>query len=220
MIYKISTKLFMSAIASSILVLPSEFALAQTQPTRKADVTTFHCIRQGNGYATVARRGSRQTGAMITWNSTAFGPKFTPQKRCELVSQRLTKAVTSSGGRLSTLKLTHGIIGSNPVVCYINSTRGECNSNNLILTLNQSERGQEEQILNEFKKFSVGATSTALTREIEDGKTIVRLGVQIDKAFETDNATEPATPDASVTQTQEAAPSSTPSNQPSKDNGI
>ena len=31
MIYKISTLLFMSAIASSILVLPSEFALAQTQ---------------------------------------------------------------------------------------------------------------------------------------------------------------------------------------------
>ncbi|MHC5731056.1 MAG: COP23 domain-containing protein, partial [Nostoc sp.] len=78
--------------------------LAQTQPTRKADITTFQCIRQGTGYATVARRGSRQTGAMITWNSTAFGPKFTPQKRCELVSQRLSKAVISSGGKLSTLK--------------------------------------------------------------------------------------------------------------------
>ncbi len=219
MIYKISTLLFMSAIASSILVLPSEFGLAQTQPTRKADVTTFHCIRQGNGYATVARRGSRQTGAMITWNSTAFGPKFTPQKRCELVSQRLSKAVTSSGGRLSQLKITNGIIGSNPVVCYINSTREVCNSNNLILTLNQSERGQEEQILNEFKKFSVGATSTPLSREA-DGRTIVRLGVQIDKAFETDNATEPATPDASVTQSQETVPLSTPSNQPSKNNGI
>lgn len=201
MIYKISTLLFMSAIASSILVLPSEFGLAQTQPTR----TTFHCIRQGNGYATVARRGSRQTGAMITWNSTAFGPKFTPQKRCQLVSQRLSKAVTSSGGRLSTLKLTHGIINSNPVVCYIKIRAEECNSNNLILTLNQSERGQEEQILNEFKKFSVGATSTSLSRG-KNGNTIVNIGVQIHKAFETENATEPATPDASVTQTQEVAP--------------
>ncbi|MEH2381783.1 MAG: COP23 domain-containing protein [Nostoc sp.] len=219
MIYKISTKLLMSAIVSSIFVLPSEFGLAQTQPTRKADVTTFHCIRQGKGFATVARRGSRQTGAMITWNSTAFGPKFTPQKRCELVSQRLSKAVISSGGKLSTLKLTHGIVGSNPVVCYINSTREVCNPNNLILTLNQSERGQEEQVLNEFKKFSVGATSTPLSREA-DGRTIIRLGVQIDKAFETDNATEPATPDASVAPTQEPTPLSTPSNQPLKNNGI
>jgi hypothetical protein len=198
---KFSITLLMTALTiSSTLVLTSEVGFSQPRPAAKSNPTTFGCVRQGNGYATVARRGSRQTGAMITWNSNAFGPQYTPEKRCKAVGDRLTKAVAASGGRLSSLKITNGVIGSNSVICYINSTR-ECNSNNLILTLNQSDSGQEAEIMKQLASFSVNGTSPPLIRDA--GRTIIRLGLQIDKALEV-NSTTGSSP-------QQLAPTTTPS---------
>jgi Circadian oscillating protein COP23 len=208
---KFSATLLMTALTiSSSLVLTSEVGFSQPRPTAKSNATTFACVRQGAGYATVARRGSRQTGAMITWNSNAFGPQYTPEKRCKAVGDRLTKAVAASGGRLSSLKITNGVIGSSSVICYINSTRELCNSNNLILTLNQSDSGQEAEIMKQLASFSVNGTGTPLTRAA-DGRTIVRLGVQIDKALEA-NSTTGSSP-------QQLAPTPTPTT-PSTNKGI
>jgi Circadian oscillating protein COP23 len=195
-------RLFASVLSiASILAITSEQGFSQTRTTEK---TTFHCIRNGTAYATVARRGNAQTGAMITWNDTSFGSKFTPKERCAIVGQRFNKALGKSGYSLSLLKLTHGVLRSNPVVCYIGNTTEKCNDNNLILTLNKSELGQERQIIEQLKNFSVSGTGTPLTRGRND-TTIAEFGKQINRAFKS-GATQPATPDLDVTVSESTTP--------------
>ncbi|OKH50482.1 hypothetical protein NIES2101_19315 [Calothrix sp. HK-06] len=181
--------------------MSSEQAFSQTRTAQK---TTFHCIRNGNGYATVARRGNAQTGAMITWNDTSFGSRFTPKDRCAIVGQRFNKALSKSSYSLSLLKLTHGIIRSNPVICYIGSTTEKCNDNNLILTLNKSELGQERRIIDQLKNFSVNGTGTPLLRSAEN-RSIARFGKQVDDAFKS-GATQAATPELDVTVPESTTP--------------
>jgi hypothetical protein len=207
------TRLFAVALATSSVLAMSQQVFSQ-MPTSKAQNTTFHCIRNGSGYATVARRGNDQTGAIITWNDTSFGSKFTPKERCKIVGKRFNKAVSESGYSLGLLKLTHGILRSNPVICYIGNTRETCNDKNLILTLNPSEKGQERLIIDQLKQFSVKGTGTPVRRSA-DNRTIAGLGKQINEAFKSGNA-QKATPELDVTDSDSTTsrPVSTPISKP------
>lgn len=69
--------------------------LGQTTPSLS---TTFNCIRSGDNFATVARRGKRTTQPMILWE-TKLG-LWDAWERCRVVSQRLSDAVAESGGAL------------------------------------------------------------------------------------------------------------------------
>jgi hypothetical protein len=207
------TILFAVAVAVSSVLAMSEQGFSQSQRNRNTEKTTFHCIRNGSGYATIARRGDAQTGAMITWNDTSFGSKFTPIVRCKEVGKRLNGAIAKSGYSLSTLKLTHGILRSNPVICYANSSLKKCDDRNLILTLNQSERGKEQEIINQLKNFSVDGTGTPVSRGV-DNRAIAEFGLQIDKAFSS-GKTQRATPELDVPDTESTTPQlSTPASQP------
>lgn len=199
------TRLFASVLAiASVLAMTSEQGFSQTQPTRTSARTTFHCIRSGSGYATVARREGQQTGAMITWNDTSFGSRFTPKERCAIVGQRFNNALSKSGYSLGLLKLTHGVLRSNPVICYIGNSTEKCNDKNLILTLNKSELGQEKQIIEQLKNFSVNGTGTPVRRS-GDNRAIAGFGQQIDNAFKS-GAVQPATPELDVTATESTTP--------------
>lgn len=167
---------------ASTLVLTNEFGLSQTRRA-VANPTKFLCVSQGNGYATIAQRGNRRTSPLITWTSNAFGSQYTPEKRCNMVSQRLTQAVVATGGRLNTLRMTHGTVGSAPVICYIKNPEEECNSGNVLMTLNRNERGKEGEILKQLTNFSVKGTGSPLTRSA-DGRTIVELGAGVENALE------------------------------------
>ncbi|MHC5674855.1 COP23 domain-containing protein [Nostoc sp.] len=200
------TRLFTSVLAiASFLTVTSEQVFSQTQRSGNTEKTTFHCIRNGSGFATVARRGNAQTGAMITWNDTSFGSKFTPKDRCAIVARRFNKALTTTSttgnNSLSFLKLTHGKLNRNPVICYIRTTEEHCNDENLILTLNKSEFGQERAIIEQLKNFSVNGTGTYLSRDVPDHRTIAGFGKQIDAAFKS-GATQKATPELDVTDSE------------------
>ncbi|MBW4671345.1 MAG: COP23 domain-containing protein [Cyanomargarita calcarea GSE-NOS-MK-12-04C] len=200
------TRLFATALAISSVLAMSEQGFSQTQQS-SSQKTTFHCIRNGSGYATIARRKDQQTDPMITWNDTSFGSKFTPKERCRIVGKRLNAAIAQSGYSLSTLKLTHGMLRSNPVICYANNYRKKCDDTNLILTLNQSERGQEQQIIDQLKNFSVAGTGTPVKRSGGDGRAIAEFGLQIDKAFSS-GKTQRATPELDVLDTESTTPRS------------
>ncbi|WP_017653778.1 COP23 domain-containing protein [Fortiea contorta] len=195
MLTNFSSKLLTANLCfiSIILLLTNQIGLSQTPPVKSNVKTAFLCIRQGSGYATVARRGTKTTSPIITWNDTAFGPQFAPEERCKRVSQRLTTAFASRAGDAGTLKITHGIYNSNPVICYIKTEKEKCSGENLLLTLNSSERGQEKEILNQLLNFSVKGTSTPLRRD-ESDRTVLELGIQLNKAFADDSATPPLTP--------------------------
>jgi len=67
--------------------------------------------------------------AVIRWSTKFFGEKYTPQKRCELVSPRFQKAYNND-----TLSyLTNGTLNGKPVICTATQKNGDCA--NLLLTL-------------------------------------------------------------------------------------
>jgi len=161
MTFNYTTKFFMAVLAvSTTLGLTSEFTLAQTHSASNS--TTFHCVSSGSGFATVAKRGERRTPPLITWNSNEFGPQYSPQKRCQMVSKRLTEVVAANGGKLRNLQLTYGRVNSKPVICYVKSRNEICNSNNILITLLQSDRGREHQVLERLVTFGLKGTGTAI----------------------------------------------------------
>jgi Circadian oscillating protein COP23 len=154
-------------IVGSSFILPSSLVAVSAQPstqpsTQASTKTTFACVKKGEDPATIAVRGDIKTSPMIIWKDTSYGT-YTPQKRCEIVSQRLTKAVATSG-KLKNLNMTHGIINSLPVICYITRKGEKCNANNILFSLKSSERGQEQAIVAGLLDFSKLGTSGALMR--------------------------------------------------------
>ena len=189
--------LWLSFTFSSIFLSPTFLLPA---PSYSLPRTTFACANQNKDYVTVARRGNRQTPPMIIWKDTSFGAKYTPQARCQIVSQRLTKAVSSSG-KLNSLDMTHGIVNSTPVICYITRKGDKCNSQNILFSLKTSERGQEQKILAELLNFSkLGSGSpTVRGNQLPGGddatgepEELVTWGESIENAFS--NPVDPSQP--------------------------
>lgn len=170
--------------------------------------TTFHCVpTQGNTYATVAKRGTRQTPPMILWTSTLgeFG-QYTPQRRCEMVSDKFTRAVTLNGGKLKSMLLTYGINNRQRVICYVSSPNGSCNSDNQLFTLRPADRGRERQILERLVNFGIHGTGTPVQQSGE--LFYANVGESIDRFFSESDSKEPATKPPSNT----PKPSNSPTN--------
>ncbi len=159
--------------------------LAQTPPARQAatTATTFHCVRVDNMFATIAKRADRSTPPMITWQDTSFGAQYTPERRCQIVSDRLTQAVVQNGGKLTNLRLTYGPVNGFPVICYVRSQEEPCSSNNLLLTLRQDDRGREGQILQQILTFSVQGQGVALTRGGSGIPEPVAFGSEVERSL-------------------------------------
>ncbi|MCS6959231.1 MAG: COP23 domain-containing protein [Pseudanabaenaceae cyanobacterium SKYGB_i_bin29] len=136
--------------------------VAMTTGVKQPPVTTFSCIRSGENFATIARRGSRVTPPMIIWR-TDLG-LWSAWERCRVVSQRLTEAVASQGGSFRNLFLTYGSVNQQSVICYVNSTEGACNNKNLLFTLKPSDRGREQAILEQLVSFGVRGSGTAVVQ--------------------------------------------------------
>ncbi len=154
--------------------------------------TTFHCTpMQGGSYATVAKRGDRQTPPMIVWTSTLgeFG-QYTPQRRCEIVSDKFTQAVALNGGKLKSMLLTYGINNRQRVICYVNHPNGSCNSDNQLFTLRPADRGRERQILEKLVNFGIQGTGTPVQQSGEIF--YANVGESIERFFSDSNSQPPA----------------------------
>lgn len=166
-----NAKLLGLVVAGSTIILPAVVAPA---PSYAAPKTTFECTVQVNGtqkdFVTIARRGDRKTAPMITWRDESFGAKYTPEKRCQIVSQRLTKAVAISG-KLSNLDMTSGTINSTPVICYITKKGEKCNSENMLFSLKPEEKGQEKKIVAGLLNFSKLGSGTGIVRKAGEAPT-------------------------------------------------
>ncbi len=185
---------FTAPLLASALVFAGTAALAsqvQAAPTSNWNNTrtTFQCVTSGRNFVTIARRGNVTTDPMILWKSTEFGREYTPWQRCQIVSNRLTKAVAENGGRLSNLQLTTGIVNNLPVVCYVNG-RGRCNSENLLFTLdkrNAKNPGDALTRLINFAQDGGGPVTTFRTGTQSSAPQFVPFGDMVDRAFNSPN---------------------------------
>ncbi|MEG4973291.1 MULTISPECIES: COP23 domain-containing protein [unclassified Microcoleus] len=170
------------AFASQVQAAPASNSLNNTK-------TTFQCVTSGRNFVTIARRGNVTTDPMILWKSTEFGREYTPWQRCQIVSNRLTKAVAENGGRLANLQLTTGIVNNLPVVCYVNG-RGRCNSQNLLFTLdkrNAKNPGDALTRLINFAQDGGGPVTTFRTGTQSSAPQFVPFGDMVDRAFNSPN---------------------------------
>jgi hypothetical protein len=184
---------FIAPLLASALVLTGTAAFAGQGQTRlitnslRDTTTTFQCVTSGRNFVTIARRGNVTTDPIILWKSTEFGREFTPWQRCQIVSNRLTKAVADNGGRLTNLQLTTGTINNLPVVCYVNG-RGRCNSENILFTLDSRNAKNPSQVLSRLINFAQdggGPVSVLRTKPGEEVSTqqFVPFGDLVDRSF-------------------------------------
>ena len=127
-------------VASPAAVTPAKVAAPTTVPPAQSTSAvssgvSFRCVQASSSYATVVSKGTKQA-ILITWNSTSFGSEYSPQVRCNTVTQKFQTMVNSNGGKLGNLLLTIGSIGNQTVVCVINQGNYGCNRENMLFTLN------------------------------------------------------------------------------------
>lgn len=168
--------LSISAVASVF------FCNAGNQAIAQQITTTFECVQQGSGFATVAQRAERRTSPLITWNSTEFGLGFTPERRCQIVSQKLTDVVAQNSGLLAELNLTYGIVNDLTVICAVRGTSTGCSSDNMLFTLSRANSRNPQAILRSISTFSVEGSGSAI--EESGSHLFLSLDEWADTAFE------------------------------------
>jgi hypothetical protein len=146
--------------------------------------TVFRCVRSGSGFATVAERGGRRSAPMITWQRYVSA-EYTPEARCNSVSQKLTNAVAQNGGSLRNLLLTSGRVNSETVICYVNSG-ARCNTSNTLFTLSRENASDPGSVLASLLRFGAGASGGPVPESAnggEDTPTEVNMEAAVDEAF-------------------------------------
>jgi hypothetical protein len=131
--------------------------VAATASNKLPVTTVFECVQTDTGFATFVKRGERQLSVpLLTWNKEEFGPDFTPEKRCKMVSQKLTDKVASNGGRLQGLSLAYGKVNDFTVICALTLKENKCNSENQLFTLSEANAKKPGLALSKIFKFSQG----------------------------------------------------------------
>lgn len=173
--------IFPLAMAGFLQLFSLHPALAQAESLSQApstDATVFECIPADNPgqYATIARRGQLVTPPMILWQQVQY---YTPQQRCQIVSDRLSGAVKASGGRFGNLLLTYGNVNQQSVICYVQSRTGSCNNDNILLTLRPEDQGHELEILTQLVTFGTEASGSPLVRGGPPPRQYAALGEEL-----------------------------------------
>lgn len=103
---------------------------------------TFSCGTFEGSPATIANHSRRGPVAVIQWRTLAFGPDFTPEVRCQKVSQRFQQ--TSSNGTFN--YIVEGRLNGYPVLCASTTPPADrvidCPENRLLVTLRFSDDPQ------------------------------------------------------------------------------
>jgi hypothetical protein len=141
--------------------------------------TKFSCVPQDNGnVATVGQRPGGQPIPIIIWTSQTskyFGDKYTSQGRCEIVTNKLTRAVTNSGLKLKDVVLMTGRVNKSTVICIVSANETGCNGGNTLFTLKPENAKKADQILAQIMRISREGSGAGVIRE-----TSTRLQVKLE----------------------------------------
>ncbi len=149
-------------------------AVAPSPPTPvqpNSQGAKFSCIQMGNGYATVAEKGSTAIPQpMIMWTRTNLGPELTPERRCQIVTERLNRLLANNGGNMDNLLFTIGTVSNQMVVCLVRDRASGCQPDNLLFTLSQQNASNAAEVLKSLIAFSVtGEGAPVFESEDDDG---------------------------------------------------
>ncbi len=153
-----------------------------TNPANPSEKTEFLCVEDTqDGWITIAQRNNLRTiKPLLVWQTTEFGDNWTPENRCNHVTEKLNKAVGNNNGYLSNLALTYGPVGNYTVICVATSPE-TCTTNNMLFTLKQDNAQKPQEVLATIAGFAKnqGSDNTLL----ESGNSYLLLEDLVDGAF-------------------------------------
>ncbi|MFM5901767.1 MAG: COP23 domain-containing protein [Dolichospermum sp.] len=138
------------------LALALSVTLASNQPSQ-AQSRQFTCASVDNYPVTVVRHPSRGSVPLIVWTKTSqINDTWTPQKRCEQVSDRFQKL--QNQGQLRILKT--GTVNRQSVICGLETDQGACNKKNVLLTMTKNR--DPKQVLEILLNTRISASGQAV----------------------------------------------------------
>ncbi|MBV9386555.1 MAG: COP23 domain-containing protein [Chroococcidiopsidaceae cyanobacterium CP_BM_ER_R8_30] len=149
-----------TAVPTAAQTSLAALATGTTPSTSHLISTTFRCVRDHTSFVTIAQRGDRITPPVITWNSTLGN--YSPQERCQLVSQKLTAVVAQNAGKLSNLVLLAGFVNRQSVICVVNDVQPTCNRSNVLFTLRPENATRPDEVLARLHNFSVSGNGASV----------------------------------------------------------
>jgi hypothetical protein len=124
---------------------------------------------------TVVQKGDRQA-VMVNWNYDGFGKDFTPQKRCQMVSERLQQAANINGGTFKDLQLASGTVNAQPVICALQSNGTKCNRQNLLFTLKPENARNPDAVIQKIFSFAQDGSSSLYESASNQPQSDLNLG--------------------------------------------
>lgn len=150
-----------------------------------ANKTVFECVQQNNNWATIARRGNKTSTPLIVWTTslssdTAEGI-YTPERRCNAVSTRLTNLTSALGnGSFSNLWLDYGTVNNQVAICVYHGSQVGCNTRNVVFTLKPENAPYANEILGKLKQFSQTGSGSPIFESSDEAGAIPSRAVSLE----------------------------------------
>ncbi len=182
----------LSILVTLMLGLPSlyeffeeRFFLQATSSQTIGETTKFKCVQDKGNWVTIAQRGKVISATpLLTWNTMEFGDRWTPEKRCNIVSDRLNQAVAMNEGRLRDLDLTSGKVQNGyTVICAVNLSQINCSLENMLLTLKRENAQNPSLVLFKIANFAEGKTERVTINENGGIPQYISLEALVDRSF-------------------------------------
>lgn len=140
------------------LALALSVTLASNQPSQaQSQSRLFTCALRDKYPVTVVRHPTRGSVPLIVWTNTSqISDTWTPQKRCQEVSDRFQKL--QNQGQLRILKT--GTVNGQSVICGLRTNQGACDRKNVLLTMTKDR--DPNQVLEQLLNTRVGAGGEAV----------------------------------------------------------
>ncbi len=137
---------FQKSIAIVLLAIGTATAL--TPPSRAQNNTGagFYCGTSNGEPATIVKTATQGEVPLIVWAYSGFGSEFSPEKRCQIVSQRFQSYYETGGLDFITTQRIRGY----DTVCVARAQGGSCEESRVLFTLppGQNANNAMEQIFN------------------------------------------------------------------------
>jgi hypothetical protein len=136
---------FQRSIAIVLLAVGTATALTQPSRAQNNTRTVFYCGTSNGEPATIVKTATKGEVPLIVWVYPGFGSEFTPEKRCQIVSQRFQQYYED--GTLDFI--TTDRIRGYDTVCAARTQGGTCEGR-VLFTLPPSRNANDaiEQIFN------------------------------------------------------------------------
>jgi Circadian oscillating protein COP23 len=154
-----SIKLLLTGTLFTCSVAMSSAAIAQLPTIVNSNSQTTNLKVSCQNLTTVVQKGDRQA-TMLTWNYDGFGKEFTPEKRCQIVSERLQQVANNNGGTFKDLQLASGTVNSQVVICALQANNNKCNRQNILFTLKPENARNPEAVVQKIFGFAQDGSSS------------------------------------------------------------